>query len=726
MTPYQSFLIAPFNVGLDTDQERWLLPQDAFKEMKNAHIHHGVIEKREGFKEWAEMVKTTTDLQISGITEANPGVVTVTSAASLSNGQRIQLNYVGGMTEVNGTEFLVSAVGGTTFALQDTTGTNVDTSGFTTYTSGGSVTTFPGNRIMGIHQWVDGSNNKEVLVFDTTSAAIYNTANNSLEALDTSDIFTSSSVDFVTASDWASTQGTNFSTLNRLYFTNGISNAGGSTDGIRFYQAGTGSPPTTTQYNPQINSSAEIRGAKLIFALRQRLIILHTFEGANTYPQRARWCQVQNPDDDKAWDDNKPGRGGFVDAPTGDQIVSAQYLKNSLVVFFTSSVWLLTPVSDPALPFRWQKLNSWRATEGRIGSVGYDRYVFSIGIRGICSTDGTDTVRIDERIEDFVKDEINQSEFNKVFSKRSFGNKRLWWLYPSKEVTDSDSALIYDGESKAYSTYDIALNVLGDGGVALDYAFDDFPSSSTSTNPNDLPLQFDSDGIKGMTWQDYHWDEGAELLLGGDFSGVVHTMEFGTTDNGTSIPFELSSAAWNPWIKEGKKCQFGYVDIFIDSDRDMLLDVELFKDNQPIPYITKTIDLLPDIRQIGPIVGVTIKDTPTDGVTVNSPNNGIEAGVEIYIYGILGMIELNGGPYTITIVDGDNFDISIDATGFTAYSSNGIITELPYSGDKIWKRIYSGATGYQHFINIKSQEMDSPIRIHALMPWFRPTGSRII
>jgi len=725
MIPYQPFLIAPFQTGIDTDLERWLLPQDAFTVMKNAHIYHGVIEKREGFKEWAEMVETNTNLLISGITQANPGVVTVASAAALTDGQQVQLNYVGGMTEVNGQKYLVANSGATTFELQDLEGNNVDTTAFTPYTANGTVSTFPTTRIMGIYQWISGSNNKDVLVFNTTRASIYNATNNTLEPLDTADIFTSSGTDFIVSSDWASSSGSIVTVLNRLYFSNGQSNAGGSTNGIRHYEANVGSPPVTTQYNPLINSSVEIRGSKLIFALKQRLVLLYTFEGGNTFPQRARWCQIQNPDATDAWDDNRAGKGGFVDAPTGHQIISAQPIKDSLVVLFTNSVWLLSPTSDPSLPFRWIKLNDWRSTEGKMASVGFDRYVFAMGVRGITATDATDTKRIDERIEDFVQDEVNQSEFDKVFAKRSFEKKRLWWLYPEREQSDSSAALIFDDESKAYSTYTIALNVLGYGGVALDYAFDDFPSSTTSANPNNLPLQFNSNELGNKTWKDYHWDEGAEILLGGGFAGIVHEMEFGSVDDGANIPVELFSAAWNPWIKEGSKAQFGYLDLFVDSSEDMLLDIEFYKNNERNRYgDIKTIDLLPDLKQIGKITDVQIKSPATDGVRVGSPNNGLVDDQEVFIYGILGMTELNGGPFTVTVVDENTFDISIDATGFTAYSSNGLITENEFREGKIWKRVYSGAIGYQHYVRITTQEMNSPFRLHALMPWFKKVGSR--
>lgn len=79
-----------------------------------------------------------TNLTITGITEANPAVVTVSSIGDLENGDLIIIQNVAGMTEVNfngSNIYTVANISGSTFELQ-----GVDSSAFTTYTSGGSVT----------------------------------------------------------------------------------------------------------------------------------------------------------------------------------------------------------------------------------------------------------------------------------------------------------------------------------------------------------------------------------------------------------------------------------------------------------------------------------------------------------------------------------------------------------------------------------------------------------
>lgn len=75
---------------------------------------------------------------ITGITKANPAVVTST-AHGLSDGDRVKLIDVGGMTEVESMSFLVANKTANTFELTDLQGNNIDSSAYTAYTSGGEA-----------------------------------------------------------------------------------------------------------------------------------------------------------------------------------------------------------------------------------------------------------------------------------------------------------------------------------------------------------------------------------------------------------------------------------------------------------------------------------------------------------------------------------------------------------------------------------------------------------
>ena len=78
------------------------------------------------------------DKTITGITQANPAVVT-SSSHGYSNGDEVLISSVSGMTEVNGKTFKVSNKTTNTFELEDIDGTDVNTSGYTTYSSAGTA-----------------------------------------------------------------------------------------------------------------------------------------------------------------------------------------------------------------------------------------------------------------------------------------------------------------------------------------------------------------------------------------------------------------------------------------------------------------------------------------------------------------------------------------------------------------------------------------------------------
>lgn len=82
--------------------------------------------------------QTAGQLTITGISKAAPGVLTYTGTDP-ANGADFDLSGIVGMTELNGRRVRVANVnaGANTFELTDNAGSNIDTSGFTTYSSGG-------------------------------------------------------------------------------------------------------------------------------------------------------------------------------------------------------------------------------------------------------------------------------------------------------------------------------------------------------------------------------------------------------------------------------------------------------------------------------------------------------------------------------------------------------------------------------------------------------------
>lgn len=83
-------------------------------------------------------ILTSSSKTITAITEADPGVITATGHG-FSNGDRIHLSGIGGMTQLEGREVIVANKTANTFEIQDIYGNDIDTSGYDSFTSGGTA-----------------------------------------------------------------------------------------------------------------------------------------------------------------------------------------------------------------------------------------------------------------------------------------------------------------------------------------------------------------------------------------------------------------------------------------------------------------------------------------------------------------------------------------------------------------------------------------------------------
>ena len=87
----------------------------------------------------AHVLDTSEQEVITGITQANPAVVT-TGTHGYDSGQEVFISGVVGMTQVNNKRFNITVLSGTTFSLQDqVTDVDINSTAFTAYSSAGTA-----------------------------------------------------------------------------------------------------------------------------------------------------------------------------------------------------------------------------------------------------------------------------------------------------------------------------------------------------------------------------------------------------------------------------------------------------------------------------------------------------------------------------------------------------------------------------------------------------------
>ena len=209
--------------------------------------------------------------------------------------------------------------------------------------------------------------------------------------------------------------------------------------------------------------------ARILVPYYGRLVALNVYEGATiaastNIPNRARFSQVGNPIASDAWRTDIFGRGGFIDAPVNEDIVSAEFFKDTLIVGFEHSTWQLRYVGEYGLPFLWERISSDFGSESTFASILFDDGVLQIGDKAIVAATSVNAKRIDEQIPDIVfqiQNILNGAK--RVHGIRDFRREIVYWAYPTSEEdkTFPDTVLVFNYKNGTYSQFRDSVTCFG-------------------------------------------------------------------------------------------------------------------------------------------------------------------------------------------------------------------------------------------------------------------------
>ena len=153
----------------------------------------------------------------------------------------------------------------------------------------------------------------------------------------------------------------------------------------------------------------------------------------------------------------QPGRGGYFDLPIEEEIVSVSYLKNSMVIYCEKSTWRMDSVGLIDEPFKFTKINSELGSESTFSTVPFDKETITVGSNAISTCDIANVVRIDDKIPELVFGFHNDESGNKrVHGIRDFYNSVILWTYTdaSFENNGVQSVLKYPNRELIYNYKD--------------------------------------------------------------------------------------------------------------------------------------------------------------------------------------------------------------------------------------------------------------------------------
>lgn len=225
--------------------------------------------------------------------------------------------------------------------------------------------------------------------------------------------------------------------------------------------------------------------SKLLLPYYGRMLAFNTWEGVNAasavnYFSRLRFSQIGNPLNSiltgyipgsivnlDSWRSDVFGKGGFIDAPVNEQIVSCQFFKNTLIVQFERSTWQLKYVGEYGLPFIWERISSDFGSESTFSTILFDEGILSVADRAIVIATGNNVQRIDLDIPDKVFSFRNQENGNKrVAGVRNFQKEIVYWSYADGENDDltyvfPNRVLVYNYRNNTYADFRESITCFG-------------------------------------------------------------------------------------------------------------------------------------------------------------------------------------------------------------------------------------------------------------------------
>jgi len=476
MNGFQQVLIGGYpSGGLTQDRKPALLSNEAFSNLENAYVFRDRTKKRDGEVPMGRLSRVFSNIAI-GNSSASPWTfnlytkisVTPETYAEIAQGSvRISIATLATPFVDQGNGILTNATAGNSGTINYMTGsvtliTTVGAGHATTVT----LNYYPALPVMGIlKRDVSTFGIDSTVFFDTKYAYQYV---NGFQELVPGETWTGTNTDFFWGANY---QGATpdlryfFTTNNNIDITHTLY------DPIRYYNNS-----VWTDLQPLLTATTTLWQSLILIPYYGRLLALNTWEGATagTYTAstnffaRCRFSQIGDPTDQtNGWRSDIFGRGGFIDAPTNEAIVSAAFFRNTLIVFFEYSTWQLRYIGEYGLPFIFERISSDFGAVSSYSPIVFDQGVMAVSDRGIIQAAANGITRLDEQIpEEVFSFEIQNNAPNFVHGVRDFEKELVYWNYvdiSNRSTTQSypNTVLVFNYRNNTWAKFRDTITCFG-------------------------------------------------------------------------------------------------------------------------------------------------------------------------------------------------------------------------------------------------------------------------
>lgn len=504
---------------------------------------------------------------IASVSQGQETIITTLYPHNISTTQKLLLQNVQGMAQINGIMFKAEVIDSLNVKLFYIGGQSVDSTEFDPLTGPGAIAVESAHRVRAFANSFNAEGDELLVVFGQSRLCVYDENQSLLKPLTFYDAY-STQLQILTAS------------FNKKIWFAGY--------GVPLQSIDTATLITQSMY-PQIgpNSNDLVTQANGVFAFAGRLLLFCPTQSGTDFGQKRQrmlFSAQIAPDNQTVpfgvndWRIDLPGNGGYVDFDCDESFVGVAPVKSAFIVYFTKSVWRVRETPKSSQPFIVEKVQALRAAAGPKSMLGFEQSAASLGQETLLATDGNSFQRLDEKIPNWLQSEIDQNDFADVTAARDEINRQIIWSYPHQE---SYQALVLSEGDVSFSRYRFALGILGN------YLTPDF--SPAWNNYDGVHMAQETWDSLDANFNSYQLQERVPVLIGGDDFGQIYYLNQGNSDNGSPISMRLVTKELNPYLSLGVKARLGYVDFLVQVDQDAEFTATFYADSSQNPYLSITV-----------------------------------------------------------------------------------------------------------------------------------------
>ena len=375
-------------------------------------------------------------------------------------------------------------------------------------------------RVFGIFEHILPDSTKELLAFDQNRLYKYNTGTGIFDPIPFAGSLAAYAGFNIPAKDLY-ISGTSYPTATNgprfVFCGDGITLNAGSA--IFFYDGTDVKDFTNVGDNPNYAppTMGALNKAQFVCWFNERLNFINPTIASIDYEQGILYSGIRNTSGNG--DKFNVSGSGLLQADTYETINGFTILGNYIILNFIRSNWVLEKTVDAFNPYFIRKVPSVLGTNAKFSSVAWSDQDRSLGRTGIISTDGRESLRIDNKIPRFTADEIDQIGFNLTYGGFDRINNQFLWAYKEYE-SDSDTqnrVLVGNYEEDSWSVFDQRFSVFGQTDLGLNLTWDDIDE----TSGNESWLTWDT---TEEIWDRIGLGLSVQKTLAGDDFGFIYEL----------------------------------------------------------------------------------------------------------------------------------------------------------------------------------------------------------